>query len=174
MEKQHQTKNICHGLIITFIISLSIASFALCIVCESKKSENELRIDGDLCFLPQSQAFGYGIVALVCSSFAQIIGTGFFILRRRSIDIKNSKTSYASILIFSSWIIFLISLILAGTAISMNKKQKYGEGWVGGTCYLVKNGIFVGSGILVLIAMISTLCSYLLFNKSTVVHAQLK
>lgn len=39
MEKQHQTKIISHGLVITIIISLAIASFALYIICESKKSK---------------------------------------------------------------------------------------------------------------------------------------
>ncbi|KAI7751836.1 hypothetical protein M8C21_022788 [Ambrosia artemisiifolia] len=176
MEKQHITKTIYHLLVTTIIISLAIASFALCIICELKKSKKkELRIDGELCYLPQSQAFGYGIAALLCSSIAQIMGTGLFISCRRSIDYKSSKTSFASILLLLSWASFFIMMILTGTATSMNRRQAVGEGWVDGVCYLVKNGVYIGSGTLVLIAMSSTLLScYLMINKSRAVHAQVK
>ncbi|KAI3792893.1 hypothetical protein L2E82_06784 [Cichorium intybus] len=175
MEKQHQTRIISHVLVITTIISLAVASFALCIICEFKKSKKEeLRLDGKLCHLPQSRAFGYGIAALMCSLIAQVIGTGFFVFCRRSCDfISSSKTSFASILLCFSWTSFFIAAILMGTATSMSRKQTYGEGWVDGKCYLVKNGVFVGSGMLALIAMISTLLScYLVLNMSRAVHAQ--
>ncbi|XP_076959330.1 protein MODIFYING WALL LIGNIN-1-like [Bidens hawaiensis] len=177
MEKQHKTKTkILHLLATTFIISLSVASFVLCIMCELKKSKKkELRVDGELCYLPQSQAFGYGITASVCSSIAQILGTGFFISCRRSIDFKSSRTSVACILLLLSWASFFIMMILTGTATSMNRRQAVGEGWVDGVCYLVKNSVYVGSGILVLTAMTSTLAScYLMINKSRAVHAQVK
>nr|KAJ0201281.1 hypothetical protein LSAT_V11C600305460 [Lactuca sativa] len=102
MEKQHQTRIISHVLIIIIIIFLSFASFALCIICEFKKSK-EIRVDGKLCYLPQSRAFAYGIAALICSFIAQVIGTGFFILCRRSADFKSSKSSFASIILCLSW-----------------------------------------------------------------------
>lgn len=138
MEKQHQTKTISHVVVITIIISLAIASFTLCIICELKKSKvcsyqsyirsthmlilhgfqffylgvggyfpvlqnKELRVDGELCFLPRSQAFGYGIASLICSSVGQIVGTGFFLFCRRSIDFKPARTLFASILLLLSW-----------------------------------------------------------------------
>ncbi|MFS8002724.1 putative modifying wall lignin-1/2 [Helianthus anomalus] len=207
MEKQHKSKAIYHLFGTTIFISLAIASFAFCVICELKKSKvcsyqscmlhthmlilrafnlgvrgyftilqkKELRIDGELCYLPQSQAFGYGIAALMCSSVAQIAGTGLFIYCRRSTDFKSSKTSFASILLLLSWASFSIMIISTGTATSMNLRQAVGEGWVDGVCYLVKNGVYIGSGALVLIAMSSTLMScYLMINKSRAVHAQVK
>ncbi|KAK1435963.1 hypothetical protein QVD17_01736 [Tagetes erecta] len=176
MEKQHNTKTIYHLLATTIIISLTITSFALCIICEIKKSKkNELRVDGELCNLPQSPAFGYGIAALICSSIAQIIGTGLFIFCRRSNDFKSSNTFFASFLLLLSWASFIIMTVLVATATSMNQRQAVGEGWVDGKCYLVKKGVYVGSGTLVLVAMSSTLLScYLMLNKSRAVHAQLK
>nr|XP_043613776.1 protein MODIFYING WALL LIGNIN-2-like [Erigeron canadensis] len=178
MEKQYQTKIISHVLVIATIISLSLASFALCIICEIKKSKKkELRVDGELCYLPQSHAYGYGIAALICSSIAQIIGTIFFIFVKRSSDLKSTKTSFASILVFFSWTSFLIATILDGAATSMSREQAYGEGWKDdGTCYLVKNGVFVGSGVLVIVAISLILLSYynLTLNKNRGVHVQLK
>ncbi|KAI3687261.1 hypothetical protein L1987_80955 [Smallanthus sonchifolius] len=176
MEKQHKTITIYHLLVTTIIISLAIASFALCIMCELNKSKKkELRVDGELCSLPQSRAFGYGIAALMCSSVAQITGTMLFIVCRCSSDFKSLKTSFASILLLLSWASFIIMMILTGTATSMNRRQEVGEGWVDGECYLVKNGVYVGSGTLVLIATSSTLLScYLMISKSRAMHAQAK
>ncbi|KAJ9556241.1 hypothetical protein OSB04_010855 [Centaurea solstitialis] len=179
MEKQSKNNIISHHvLLITItIISFSIASFAFCILCEINKSKiKEIRVDGDLCYLPRSKAFGYGIAALICSVIAQMGSTGFFAFCRRSTDSKSSKSyCFANILLFLSWISFLTMMILTVTATTMNQRQLYGEGWVDAKCYLVKNGIYVGSGILVLIATSSTLLScYLELNKSRAVHAQTK
>ncbi|KAL7595959.1 hypothetical protein Lser_V15G28034 [Lactuca serriola] len=176
MEKQHQTRIISHVLIITIIIFLSFASFALCIICEFKKSKKEeIRVDGKLCYLPQSRAFVYGIAALICSFIAQVIGTGFFIFCRRSADFKSSKSSFASIILCLSWTSFFMVFILMGIASSMSRKQIYGEGWVDGKCYLVKKGVYVASGILFLIAIISTIFScFLILNMHRPVHAQVK
>nr|GEX18766.1 glutamate receptor 3.1 like [Tanacetum cinerariifolium] len=128
MEKHQQTKIISHVVIITIIISLAIASFTLCIICELKKSKKkELRVDGELCFLPRSQAFGYGIANLICSSVGQIVGTGFFVFCKRSTDFKPARTLFASILLLLSWMSFFIMVILTGTTTSMNRRQSYGE-----------------------------------------------
>ncbi|XP_024986795.1 uncharacterized protein LOC112521991 [Cynara cardunculus var. scolymus] len=178
MEKPYKTIIISHHvlLITIIIISFSIASFAFCIISEFTKSKKtEIRVDGELCYLARSKAFGYGIAALICSVMAQIVGTGFFVLCRRSTDSKSSNTCFATILLSLSWMSFFIVTILVGTATTMNQRQVYGEGWVDGKCYLVKNGVYVGSGILVLIATSSTLLScYLELNKSRAVHAQMK
>ncbi|KAL8216465.1 hypothetical protein R6Q57_023302 [Mikania cordata] len=176
MEKQHKTKTFFHLLVTTTIISLAFASFALCIICELKKSKKkELRVDDELCYLPQSQAFGYGIAALMCSLVAQMIGTGLFVSCRRSRDCKSLMTSFASILLLLSWTSFMIMVMLTGTATSMNRRQDFGEGWLDGACYLVKNGVYSGSGSLVLIATGSTLLScYLMVNKNRAIHAQVK
>ncbi|KAK9079939.1 hypothetical protein SSX86_001614 [Deinandra increscens subsp. villosa] len=179
MEKHHKTITIYYLVVTTIIVSLSIASFALCIICELKKSKKkELRVDGELCYLPQSQAYGHGVAASICSSIAQILGTALFIFCRRSgsRDFKSaSKTSFASILLLLSWVSFMIMIILTGTATSMNRRQAFGQGWVDGECYLAKNGVYSGSGTLVLVAMTSTLLScYLMVNNSRAVHAQVK
>lgn len=52
---------------------------------------------------------------------------------------------------------FVIAVTLISTATSMSRKQSYGEGWLDGECYLVKQGIYIGSGILVLVTVGSTL-----------------
>nr|KAJ0199836.1 hypothetical protein LSAT_V11C600305470 [Lactuca sativa] len=68
---------------------------------------------------------------------------------------------------------FFMAFILMGIASSMSRKQIYGEGWVDGKCYLVKNGVYVASGILFLIAIISTIFScFLILNMHRPVHAQ--
>lgn len=41
----------------------------------------------------------------------------------------------------------------------MNRSQAFGEGWLDGECYLVKDGVYVGSAILALVALGSMLGS---------------
>lgn len=53
-------------------------------------------------------------------------------------------------------------MLLSG-ATSMSRKQEYGNGWVDGDCYLVKDGIFIASSILVLITLSSTFAPAFLF-----------
>lgn len=50
-----------------------------------------------------------------------------------------------------------MAVTLLSAATSMSRDQPYGQGWLDGQCYLVKQGIYIGSGILVLIAIGSTL-----------------
>lgn len=52
---------------------------------------------------------------------------------------------------------FVMAVTLISTATSMSRKQSYGKGWLDGECYLVKQGIYIGSGILVLMSVGSTL-----------------
>lgn len=41
----------------------------------------------------------------------------------------------------------------------MNRRQSYGKGWLNGECYIVKDGIFVGASILILVTLGCTLAS---------------
>ena len=41
----------------------------------------------------------------------------------------------------------------------MSRSQPYGKGWLDGKCYLVKDGTYIGSAILVLVTIGSTLGS---------------
>ena len=41
----------------------------------------------------------------------------------------------------------------------MSRSQPYGKGWLDGECYLVKDGTYIGSAILVLVTIGSTLGS---------------
>lgn len=42
-----------------------------------------------------------------------------------------------------------LAAVLLGTGSSMNNKQPYGKGWMKGECYIVKDGMYVGSAVLV-------------------------
>lgn len=44
---------------------------------------------------------------------------------------------------------FGLSAILLGTGSSMNNNQPYGKGWMRGKCYIVKDGVYAGSAVLV-------------------------
>lgn len=65
-----------------------------------------------------------------------------------------------------------------GTATSMNRSQPLGEGWLDGECYVVKNGVFTASAILIIVTLASALASALittpkrqLVEQATKVHA---
>lgn len=156
-----------YGFALTFsiIVSLGLVSFLLCIAAEFKRTKNkDLKLDGKLCYLPGSHAFGFGIAALVCLLIAQIIGN-LIICRNSSCsrekgnECKSRRPWTASILLFISWISFGIAIILMCGAISMSRSQPYGKGWLDGECYLVKDGTYIGSAILVLVTIGSTLGS---------------
>ncbi|KAK1403037.1 protein MODIFYING WALL LIGNIN-1 [Heracleum sosnowskyi] len=156
------------ALILTFVILIALLSFALCIAAEFKKSKKkDIRLDGRLCYIPKSDAYGLGISALVCLFAAQIL-TNFFICkkfwfgrdRNSSSTISSSSSSCKprfsgiSILLLSvSWISFVISAILVSAATSMSQSQPFGDGWLDGECYIVKDGVYIGSGILALFAV---------------------
>lgn len=62
----------------------------------------------------------------------------------------------------------------------MSRKQPYGEGWLNGECYIVKGGTYVGSAMLIIVALASCNTGSLLSNVKTTqadenrkVHAQM-
>ena len=73
---------------------------------------------------------------------------------------------------------FGVVVILISTATSMNRKQPYGEGWLDGECYIVKDGVYGGAGMLVLVTAGSTLASAIItmrkreVEQGRKVHAQ--
>lgn len=54
---------------------------------------------------------------------------------------------------------FGVAVILISAATSMSRSQQLGQGWLDGQCYLVKDGVYLGSAMLVLTALGSTLGS---------------
>ncbi|XP_061363338.1 protein MODIFYING WALL LIGNIN-2-like [Gastrolobium bilobum] len=143
----------CKFTVIFIIISLSLGliSFILCIAAEIKRNkEEDLRWNGKLCSLPTSQAFGLGIAALVSFFFAQIIGNSILLKNCYS---HSKITAIAKILFLISWLSFGFAVILLIAATSMSRRQPYSIGWLNGECYLVKEGTYAGSAILVLITV---------------------
>ena len=69
--------------------------------------KEDLKLDGKLCYLPGSHAFGFGIVALVCLAVAHIIGNLIICWNSYSGENRNdSKTRrprIAAILLLISW-----------------------------------------------------------------------
>lgn len=65
---------------------------------------------------------------------------------------------------------FVVGVILIGTATSMSKRQPYGRGWLDRECYLVNDGVYIGSGITVLVTVASTVGSAILSVKKTQVE----
>ncbi|KAL0393792.1 UNVERIFIED_CONTAM: protein MODIFYING WALL LIGNIN-2 [Sesamum latifolium] len=161
MERLHRYS---FALFSSIIITSALVSFALCLAAEFKKSKkDDLRLDGKLCYLPHSAAFGLGIAAIIALCIAQVIGI-LFVCRKlgpaeqdSGCKLRKPTASY-SLLIFS-WISFGIAVILMSGATSMSRGQPYGEGWLDGECYLVKDGVYVGSAVLGLLALGSTLGS---------------
>ncbi|KAM7464631.1 hypothetical protein LguiA_032752 [Lonicera macranthoides] len=166
------------AVIFSVIIIFGLASFAMCVAAEFKRSKKEdLRLDGKWCYLPGSGAFGCGSAALVLLFIAQIIGN--LILCRKCCSggerssCKAKNQTIPIIFISLSWISFGTAVILIGAATSMNGRQAFGKGWLDGECYIVKDGVFIGSGILVLITLSSTLVSGILeLRKSQVEQGQ--
>lgn len=56
----------------------------------------------------------------------------------------------------------------------MSQRQPFGEGWVDGECYLVKDGVFVGSAFLGLLALGSTLASAAITMRRTQAEEDIK
>ena len=54
---------------------------------------------------------------------------------------------------------FIIAVILLGAGTSMSRRQRYGKGWLDGECYLVKDGIFGGAAMLILLSLACTSAS---------------
>lgn len=62
-------------------------------------------------------------------------------------------------------ICFGATAILLGTAASMSQSQPFGEGWLDGECYIVKDGVYPGSAFLILITLCSTISSEIITIK---------
>ncbi|KAL9327279.1 hypothetical protein ACSQ67_007924 [Phaseolus vulgaris] len=122
------------------------------------EKEEDLRWTGKLCYLPTSKAFGLGIAALVSVFLAQIIGNSILLKYcscRRKSKSQYKIPAFAKVLVLISWLSFGFATILLITGTSMNRKQPYRVGWLDGECYVVKEGTYAGSAILVLV----TVCS---------------
>lgn len=138
-------------LIVSFaVIILGLAAFSCCLAAEFNKSKaKDMEIDGSLCFLQRSPAFGLGIAAIVCLSVAQIAGTTVAATRLFSgAKSKRSNLLLPILLLVLSWISFGLAAIFLATGTSMNDRQLYGRGWLNAECYLVKDGVFIGSAVL--------------------------
>ncbi|KAG8375245.1 hypothetical protein BUALT_Bualt10G0080200 [Buddleja alternifolia] len=162
MERLNQYSS---ALFFSIITAAGLLSSALCLAAEFNKSKkDDLRLDGKLCYLPRSAAFELGITALICLSVTQIIGSLYICTKFRSTEhgkfFEVRKPTVSCSLLIFSWISFGIAVILISGASSMSQSQPFGEGWLDGECYLVKDGVYVGSAILALLALGSTLGSY--------------
>ncbi|CAH9085854.1 unnamed protein product [Cuscuta epithymum] len=150
--------------IISFVVTLGLVSFTLCIVAEFKKSKKEdLRLAGEFCYLPRSLACGLAIAALVCFTGAQVIGSVLVVGR----SFMSGERHKPMVVIFSlvlSWISYGVGLVFLGTTTSMSRSQQLGEGWLDGECYLVKNGVFTFCAILILFTLGSTLGSAIIID----------
>ncbi|XP_047971493.1 protein MODIFYING WALL LIGNIN-2-like [Salvia hispanica] len=136
--------------------SIALVSFVLCLAAELKKTKkDDLVFNGKLCYLPRSSSFELGITGLICLSITQVAGS-LFIYREFS---PGAKFTVTRSLLVLSWIGFGVAVVLLSAASSMNQSQDFGEGWLDGECYLVKDGVYIGSAILTLLALGSTLGS---------------
>ncbi|XP_042374535.1 protein MODIFYING WALL LIGNIN-1-like [Zingiber officinale] len=137
------------------VVVLGLVSSSCCIAAEfSKVKVEDMKLDGNLCSLPRSCAFGLGIAALVCLSTSQIIGTTM----ARSIRRKAAGGRIASVsLLLPSWAVYGVSSVLLATASSMNGGQRYGTGWMNGDCYIVRDGVYACSAALAVFVMLLTL-----------------
>ncbi|XP_068649638.1 protein MODIFYING WALL LIGNIN-1-like [Aristolochia californica] len=148
------------------VLLLGLIAFSICAAAEFKKTKaKDIKLDGKLCSLPSSPAFGLGIVASICLFTAQIIGTtlvrtGFRFRDKdpnHNFNQSSRAKSLAVLLMLLSWTSFGFAEILVGVGASMNREQKYGDGWLDGECYVTKNGVFMGAAVLSLATVVFTL-----------------
>uniref|UniRef100_A0A2C9UHF5 Uncharacterized protein n=1 Tax=Manihot esculenta TaxID=3983 RepID=A0A2C9UHF5_MANES len=99
-----------YGLLVIFsiVVSLGLVSFTSCIIAETKKAKKEeVKLDNELCYLPESRAFSYGIAAVVCLVIAQIIANlvicSNFWLRKDGDSSKAKKPIAATAFLVLSW-----------------------------------------------------------------------
>lgn len=136
-------------LVSSLVLLLGTISFACSVAAEFKKLKpRDVEVDGSLCSLPRSPAFGLGIAALICLSIAQVVGTSIAATSLRWSRCIDRNKSVSISLLALSWVSFGLAAILLGTGASMNRGQDYGEGWLDRECYVVKRGIFVGASML--------------------------
>ncbi|KAK4804854.1 hypothetical protein SAY86_004671 [Trapa natans] len=142
---------------------LGLLSALSCIASELKRTkEDELKLDGKLCYLPgNSGAYMFGAAALTFLCAAQAVGNLGIVtnwacwrmkIGSRSNDDKRRRMVITAGLLAVSWVSFLIAVTLIGAATSMNREQGYGRGWLDGECYTVKRGVYLSSAALALVA----------------------
>ncbi|CAL9107863.1 protein MODIFYING WALL LIGNIN-1-like [Musa acuminata AAA Group] len=151
--------------ICTIVALMGVVAFSCCVAAEFEKVKvKDMRLDGSLCSLPRSSAFGLGIAALVCLSIAQVIGTTMGGSRICSIKAAASSSRIASIaLLCLAWIIYALASIILAIASSMDGGQSYGKGWMNGDCYIVHDGVYAGAAVMV----VSIVLVILAFNFKT-------
>ncbi|CAN0840583.1 Protein MODIFYING WALL LIGNIN-1 [Linum grandiflorum] len=117
--------------------------------------KKDVKLRNDQCGMQQSHAFGFGVAALVCLVIAQTVSS-FAVCNNfsSSSTAKNKKklTIPSLLLLLLSWVSFGVAVVLLAGATSMSTRQGYGEGWVDDKCYVVKDGIYAGSGVLTLVS----------------------
>ncbi|KAJ6331297.1 hypothetical protein OIU76_009804 [Salix suchowensis] len=122
--------------------------------------KEDLKLSNKLCELPQSHAFGFGIAALTWLVIAQVVGNVMICAHfRHTESSKAMKPKIATGLLVFSWVSFGIAAVLLSTASSMSRRQAYGKGWLDHECYVVKDGVFIGSGVLILVTTAALLGS---------------
>ncbi|XP_058103745.1 protein MODIFYING WALL LIGNIN-1-like [Magnolia sinica] len=144
------------------ILLLGLISAIACIAAEFKRTKaKDVRLDGKLCSLPGSPAFGLGLAASICLLAAQVIGTSAIgwqlCSREKKLNTNDRRKATTIILFILSWIAFGFAIIFLGVGSSMNHSQRYGDGWLKGQCYVVNDGVYIGAAVLVLATVIFTL-----------------
>ncbi|KAJ4746347.1 hypothetical protein LUZ62_080752 [Rhynchospora pubera] len=137
------------------IVVFSTAAFSCGLTAEFNKVK-DMKVDGSLCSLPRTPAFGLGIAAVVCMTVAQMVGTVVGGARICAMDGKFSicKNWIALAYLVSSWLCYGLAAVMLGTGASMNSGQPYRKGWMDGVCYLVKSGIFGTASSIAILASI--------------------
>ncbi|KAJ8448349.1 hypothetical protein Cgig2_021977 [Carnegiea gigantea] len=164
-------RNYGYPVVFSAAFTIGLVASAFCVVAEFKKSkEGDLKLDGKLCYLPASKAYGFGVSALICSSTAMIVGNLIVFLGLDSGERRSwcfpKKPSISTALLVLSWLSFIIAVILMGTGTSMSRRQRYGKGWLDGECYLVKDGIFSGAAMLILLSLGCTSASAVTLSRN--------
>ncbi|CAI0456924.1 unnamed protein product [Linum tenue] len=166
------------------LVSLELPNLILLFGFWQKK---DVKLQDAMCYLPESHAFGFGIAAIASLVIAHAL-TNLFICGNflssfcsssrekpvtpplppsASISSSTSSSSSASkkpsipalLLLLFSWASFGLAVVLLGGATSMSATQPFGKGWLDGKCYVVKDGIYAGSGVLTLVSTAAVLGS---------------
>ncbi|KAG6600430.1 Protein MODIFYING WALL LIGNIN-1, partial [Cucurbita argyrosperma subsp. sororia] len=163
-----EKRRFVYALSLSIVVSFALVAIVSCIAAELHRTKTkDLRLDGKLCYLPESQAFRYGVAALACLVIAQVIGNVLFCTScslnsrgKKSNDQQPPRRSnLAIILLVISWASFTVVILLLSAATSMSRQQQYGAGWLSGECYLVKSGVYIAAAILILVSTCSIVCS---------------
>lgn len=105
MDKKRDDSLLSRLITCSIVVLFDTAAFSCSLTAEFNRVEmKDMKLDGTLCSLPRSPAFGLGIAALACMSVAQIIGTvggGVRLYSENKFDI--SKNRIALIYLVSSW-----------------------------------------------------------------------